>query len=151
MHSDFTIRACKLLRFHFLNDFNHKISINLKNCKTSAFLTNSVNEAKQAKNIISPRHSSYDTSNMNSGMKNDIATWGLINITFQDNLSLFTSIIYYFFSPAVDSGDGLTILSWPPSLLAAVAAFTSLQWLMNLLSSWFNQIKKETFIIDLSK
>ncbi|GKV12621.1 hypothetical protein SLEP1_g23743 [Rubroshorea leprosula] len=38
------------------------------------------------------------------------------------------------------SGGGtLTIPSWPPSLAATVAAFISLQWFMNLVSSWTHE------------
>lgn len=46
------------------------------------------------------------------------------------------SSLHYFFAPLEDSGCGLIIFNWPPSLVANVAAFTSLQWFINFVNSW---------------
>ena len=66
-----------------------------------------------------------NVQNINSDTKNDYFQ-NLLLLSFYIH-TFCALIIIYFFSPLVDSGGGLTILSWPPSLLAAVAAFTSLQ------------------------
>jgi len=51
------------------------------------------------------------------------------------------------------SCGGLMMPSCPPSFVARVAALISLQWLMNLLTSWFHKIltqfsKKKTTIFQ---
>lgn len=53
--------------------------------------------------------------------------------------TILLTLVNYFFDSDVDSAGGLIISSWPPSFWATVAAFISLQWLMNLLTSWLIQ------------
>lgn len=75
---------------------------------------------------------------------------------FDMSMSLHMLVVNYLFVPlpvsTVDffvllgaSGGGLTRLSWPPSLFAAVAAFISLQWFMNFVTSWFQSQQKKGF------
>lgn len=75
---------------------------------------------------------------------------------FDMSMSLHMLVLNYLFVPlpvsTVDffvllgaSGGGLTRLSWPPSLFAAVAAFISLQWFMNFVTSWFQSQQKKRF------
>lgn len=71
-----------------------------------------------------------------------MATQLIFKFVFPERLhiSIYASAVsgrLSFLLPVVaeDSTRGLTMLSWPPSLLARVAAFASLQWFMNFVSS----------------